>query len=83
MKTALVYASVHHGNTEKVVKAIAEKHPEKTLELIKSKDASFAGYYSCSGYDTWGPFKLIGGKNKNHPDENDIKKAIQFYENLI
>lgn len=31
MKTALVYASVHHGNTEKVVKAIAEKHPEKTL----------------------------------------------------
>ena len=26
---------------------------------------------------------LIGGKNKNHPDENDIKKAIQFYENLI
>lgn len=32
---------------------------------------------------TWGPFKLIGGKNKNHPDENDIEKAIQFYENLI
>lgn len=91
MKTAIVYASVHHGNTEKVVKAIAEKHLEswtesyiKTAEeLIKSKDASFAGYYSCSGYDTWGPFKLIGGKNKNHPDENDIKKAIQFYENLI
>ena len=32
MKTALVYASVHHKNTEKVVKAIAEKHPE--IELI-------------------------------------------------
>lgn len=32
MKTAIVYASVHHGNTEKVVKAIAEKHPE--VELI-------------------------------------------------
>ena len=112
MKTAIVYASVHHGNTEKVVKTIAEKHPEKTLfsfnlpvhkkvfviytcgqdsssyiktaeELIKSKDASFAGFYSCPGYDTWGPFKLIGGKNKNHPDENDIEKAIQFYENLV
>ena len=52
-------------------------------ELIKSKDASFAGFYSCPGYDTWGPFKLIGGKNKNHPDENDIEKTIQFYENLI
>ena len=32
MKTAIVYASVHHGNTEKVVKAISEKHPE--VELI-------------------------------------------------
>lgn len=147
MKVAIVYASVHHKNTEKLVKAIAEKYPEielidatKTIlkdlasydligfasgifyskfhksllsfitdnlpahkktfviytcgldtpayiktaeELIKSKDASFAGFYSCPGYDTWGPFKLIGGKNKNHPDENDIGKAIQFYENLV
>ena len=30
MKVALVYASVHHKNTEKIVKAIAEKHPEVT-----------------------------------------------------
>ena len=35
MKTAIVYASVHHKNTEKVVKAIAEKHPE--IELIDAK----------------------------------------------
>jgi len=34
MKTAIVYASVHHKNTEKVVKAIAEKHPE--VELINA-----------------------------------------------
>lgn len=34
MKTAIVYASVHHGNTEKVVKAIAEKHPEVELMLL-------------------------------------------------
>ena len=32
MKTAIIYASIHHKNTEKVVKAIAEKHPE--VELI-------------------------------------------------
>ncbi|MDD7612301.1 MAG: hypothetical protein PUJ82_15435, partial [Spirochaetales bacterium] len=43
----------------------------------------FFSICSFPGYDTWGPFKLIGGKNKNHPDENDIKNAIQFYENLI
>ena len=44
-------------------------------ELIKAKDAALAGSFSCPGYDTWEPFKLIGGKNKNHPDENDIQNA--------
>jgi len=53
------------------------------LVSFKAKDAAFAGSFACPGYDTWGPFKLIGGKNKNHPNENDIKNAIQFYENLI
>ena len=28
MKTAIVYASVHHKNTEKLVRAIADKYPE-------------------------------------------------------
>lgn len=35
------------------------------------------------GYDTWGTFKLIGSKNKNHPDETDVQGAIKFYESLI
>ena len=34
MKTTLVYASVHHGTTEKVVTAIAEKHPEVELRPL-------------------------------------------------
>lgn len=29
MKTAILYASPHHHNTEKLVKAIAEKHPDE------------------------------------------------------
>ena len=32
MKTAIVYASVHHKNTEKLVQAIAAKYPD--VELI-------------------------------------------------
>lgn len=92
MKTALVYASQRtsrkyrkscESNSRKASWSWTESYIKTAEELIKSNDASFAGYYSCSGYDTWGPFKLIGGKNKNHPDENDIEKAIQFYENLI
>lgn len=77
--------NINAAKAETVVKLAKAQNTsvEKLEKLIKSKDASFAGFYSCPGYDTWGPFKLIGGKNKNHPDENDIEKAIQFYENLI
>ena len=25
------------------------------------------------GYDTFGPFKLVGGIAKNHPDEKDLE----------
>ena len=147
MKTAIVYASVHHKNTEKVVKAIAEKHPEielidatKTIlkdlasydligfasgifygkfhksllsfitenlplrkkvfvmytcgsdrsetylkdikDLIKSKECTLTAAYSCLAYDTFGPFKLIGGLNKGHPNEADLQKAVDFYESL-
>ena len=147
MKTAIVYASVHHKNTEKVVKAIVEKHPEielidatKTIlkdlasydligfasgifygkfhksllsfitenlplrkkvfvmytcgsdrsetylkdikDLIKSRECTLTAAYSCLAYDTFGPFKLIGGINKGHPNEADLEKAVDFYESL-
>lgn len=49
MKTAIVYASVHHKNTEKVVKAIAEKHPE--IELI---DAAKTILKDLASYDLIG-----------------------------
>ncbi len=76
MKTAIVYASVHQRKYRKSGESNIRKASRNRTdeELIKSKDASFAGFYSCPGYNTWGPFKLIGGKNKNHPDENDIEK---------
>ena len=49
MKTAIVYASVHHKNTEKLVKAIAEKHPE--VELI---DATKTILKDLASYDLIG-----------------------------
>lgn len=68
-------------NTEKVVKAIAEKHPEE--ELIKSKDSVLSAHYSCLAYDTFGPFKLVGGINKGRPNEDDLQKAVEFYDEII
>ena len=143
MKTVIVYASVHHGNTKKVVKKIAEEcgvdlinaahqskadlseydriglasgiyfskfHqtilkfasenlPEdkkvflictyggnanyKSLEdILKEKRASVIGKFGCKGYDTFGPFKLVGGIAKGHPDIKDVEDAVCFVKGL-
>ena len=146
MKTAIVYYSKHHGNTKKLLDAIAEKN-EVTLidvtldpgadvseydriglasgiyfsafakqitafaeeklpenkevffiatcgaaaddkfftgirKITDSKNCRFAGQYICNGYDTFGPFKLVGGLKKGHPDADDIRGAVEFYEEL-
>lgn len=51
-------------------------------EVAKEKRAKILGTYGCSGYDTFGPFKLVGGLKKGHPDEKEIGEAIQFYRSL-
>jgi len=40
------------------------------------------GTYFCKGFDTFGPFKLIGGIAKGHPDADDIEKADAFVGGL-
>ena len=55
---------------------------ESVEELIKSKKSVLAAKFSCLAYDTFGPFKLIGGLNKGRPNEDDIQKAVDFYESL-
>ena len=146
MKTLIVYASIHHQNTEKVAKAIAEeleadlvsigkvqpgtlaaydligfgsgiyfmKHHKTLLQFVdmlpavmekrafvfstsgdgkKERHASLReklvnrGFtivdeFSCKGWDTFGPLKLIGGINKGRPDEKDLAGARAFAQGL-
>ncbi len=145
MKTVLIYASTHHGNTKKVVDAIANEYEievidatkvhEKDLkeydligfasgifftkfseqvlnfdrvnlpvnkdvffiatagnpmngnfnsiaEIIKDKKCNERGRFQCKGFDTYGPFKLIGGIQKGHPDDSELKAAVDFYKGL-
>lgn len=51
-------------------------------EALAGKNVRVLGEYGCLGLDTFGPFKLIGGIAKNHPDQNDLQKAVSFYSNL-
>ena len=34
--------------------------------------------FGCKGYDTFGPFKLVGGIAKDHPNEEDMKNAVDL-----
>ena len=113
MKKAIVYASIHHGNTEKIVKSIAEECKVDLIDAVKHSDADLSSYdmigfasgiyfskfhqsilkfvekharvdgkFGCKGYDTFGPFKLVGGIAKGHPDNKDLQNAVGFVKNL-
>ena len=146
MKTAIIYYSQHHGNTKKLLDAMAAADPDVTLiDVISAGDmdlseydrigiasgvyySSFArqvlsyaekylpegkpvffvythgapkgeflkgirkitqakhcpelGEYRCLGFDTFGPFKLVGGLAKGHPTQAEIEAAVRFYQEL-
>ena len=146
MKSVIIYASTHHGNTKKIVNAIANEYDTEVIDATKvhekdlkdydligfasgifftkfseqvlnfarvnlplNKDVFFIatagnpmernfnsiadicrdkkcnerGRFQCKGFDTYGPFKLIGGIQKGHPDEVDLKAAVEFYKGIV
>lgn len=145
MKTAIVYCSRHHGNTKKLLDAIAQKHdvtlidavenqdtdlssfgligfasgiyyssfhrsvlrvaetrlPEnarvflmytcgskkegycrRIREIVEKQGGSVEGEYGCLGFDTFGPFRLVGGLAKGHPNEEELRGAEAFFSRL-
>lgn len=51
-------------------------------DAVRPHKAKLLGEYSCFGFNTFGPFKLIGGIAKGHPNETDLDNALRFYESL-
>jgi flavodoxin len=51
-------------------------------EIANEKNAIEIGRFSCKGYDTFGPFKLVGGLAKGHPNDSDLKNAVEFFKGL-
>ncbi len=145
MATAIVYYSRHHGNTKKLLDAIAKDNEVTLIDATASPEADLSGYdrigfasgiyysafakqlvayasghlpenrdvfylythgapdgdflktiravaaekhareigtYHCQGFDTFGPFKLVGGIAKGHPTEEELQGAADFYRNL-
>ena len=146
MKIGIIYKSVHHGNTKRIAKVMADSldadlldlkdvkvdvvkdydligfgsgiyysKPHKELmkfveslnnvedkkafvfstsgrgkpefnswlkEELSGKGFEIIGEFYCKGFDTMGPFKLIGGLNRGKPDEEDFKSAERFANSL-
>ena len=146
-KAALVYASIHHGNTKKLVTEITKDVPITLYTVEQAKNADFSAYdgigfasgvymgkfhksifqflkeyreglpqkafvvctsgvgkgryakkfssflqdkgftvlggFECKGFDSFGPFKLIGGLGKGHPDNADIANGTAFIKALF
>ena len=51
-------------------------------EAVGRHNAKILGEFGCFGFNTFGPFKLIGGIAKGHPDKEDLDNVLKFYESL-
>lgn len=51
-------------------------------EVVSRKSADVLGEFGCFGFNTFGPFKLIGGIAKGHPDQTDYDNAIKFFDEI-
>lgn len=64
------YGAKKDGYTNAITQAVG-KHGAKVL-----------GEFGCFGFNTFGPFKLIGGIAKGHPTAKELSDAVKFYEGL-
>ena len=88
-KTGIVYVSTHHGNTKKLLDAIAEQNPVELVDVTANEQYNLSGYdrigiASGVAYGKYYPQMLkflennlpVGGINKYHPDDEEIRQAI-------
>ena len=146
MKTAICYYSRHHGNTRKVLEAMAREGEADLIDVTaraavrlegydcvgfasgiyafefspqavqflkdnlpqgkpvffvytygglrgtgckhavaaaREKGCPVLGEFSCRGYVTYGPFRLIGGAGKDRPNQEDLARAQAFFRDLV
>ena len=59
------------------------KFHRKLRKILESKGFSVVGEFNCAGFDTYGALKIVGGIQKGHPNEDDLKQAEAFAKGLI
>lgn len=72
-KKAFVFSTSGMGKVE-YNNSLKEKLSQHGFEVI--------GSFACKGFDTFGPFKFVGGISKGRPNEEDLKAARKFAAKL-
>ena len=86
-KQLLAFASEHLPEKKDVFYIFTHGAPaggflKGIREIAEKKHCRELGSYHCQGFDTFGPFKLVGGIAKGHPTEEEIAGAVKFYRGL-
>ena len=85
-RTVMDFASVNlpEGKKTFLICTYGGSEAHSSMEqIIQNKKSTVIGKYDCKGYDTFGPFKLVGGVAKGHPNDQEIAGAVEFYSSLI
>ena len=59
------------------------KYAADFAKQLEHAGMEFLGTFSCKGFDTYGPFKFIGGISKGHPSQEDAAAAARFLKETV
>ena len=58
-------------------------YTRRLRDLLARKGYDVVGSFSCRGFDSWLPLRIIGGLNKGKPDAADLDRARTFARGLL
>ena len=59
-----------------------DSYSNEVRDIAKDRHCKWLGAYGCLGFDTFGPFKIVGGIAKGHPTDEEIQGAVTFYKKV-
>ena len=51
-------------------------------KAAEEKNAWILGTFGCRGFNTFGPFRLVGGSGKGRPTQADLQRAQEFFRDI-
>jgi len=87
-KQILTFAKINLPEYSKVFfvytygSADKKTYTKEIKKIVKDLYCDIVGEFGCPGFDDFGPLKLFGGLQKEHPTVDEINSAVEFYEKV-